>query len=457
MAFMGFSFSPQERRPKSTFAFPSMLLGRFLFFLCLFFSSRALFSADVPVSPDADRPANRGDYLMVKIAVMGPGDELYLWWGHIGLIIEDTLSGESRFYDWGVFSFENKNFFLNFAFGRLLYSCAVSTVEYNINRNIRTNRDITIYTLDLPPEKKMEILRFVENNVLPENRDYWYHHFKDNCATRIRDIIDMGTSGLFKARYGDAPGRLTLRGHVRRHTWASPFWDWIFNFWMGRGIDEQIAVWDEMFLPSEIGKRISDFSYTDSSGVERPLVSSVEVLNRSTGRPPVLETPKASWPRGLAAGIVLAAAAVLLTAGKKKKALEKPFVKLLGIYQALTGLFFGAAGFILFFMVFFTNHDYTYRNANIIFVNPLLLAAVPLGLMLTFTGSEKKRRVYGVLLKILWTYVFFGGLAAAVLNAVPGFYQQNQTTFALVLPFALALSYVPGWLPFGRRKFTHTT
>jgi hypothetical protein len=256
----------------------------------------------------------------------------------------------------------------------------------------------------------------------------------------------MATSGAFKARYGDAPGRLTLRGHVRRHTWSSPFWDWILNFWMGRGVDEQITVWDEMFLPSEIGKRISDFRYTDSSGNEKNLVSSVEVLNRSRGRPPVLETPKASWPRGLAAGIVLAAVAVLFCAGKKKK--------LLGIYQALAGLFFGAAGFVLFFMMFFTNHDYTYRNGNIIFVNPLLFAAVPLGLLFAFTGNAKKRRVCGALLKTLWTVVFFGGIAGMILNCVPGFYQQNQTTFALVLPFAFLLSYVPGWLPLGKTVLT---
>ncbi|MDR0402063.1 MAG: DUF4105 domain-containing protein [Treponema sp.] len=416
-------------------------------FLCLSAVSPALFSGDLPALPDANRSANRGDYLTVKIAVMGPGDELYLWWGHIGLVVEDALSAESRFYDWGVFSFENKNFFLNFAFGRLLYSCAVSTVEYNINRNVRTNRDVTVYTLDLPPEKKLEIFRFAENNVLPENRDYWYHHFKDNCATRIRDIIDMATSGAFRARYGDAPGRLSLRGHVRRHTWSSPFWDWILNFWMGRGIDEPITVWDEMFLPSEIAERISGFRYTDSSGAERILVSSVEVLNTSRGRPPVIETPKASWPGGLALGIVLAAVAVLLAAGTKKKTLEKPFAKLLGIYQTLAGLFFGAAGFVLFFMMFFTNHDYTWRNGNVVFVNPLLLAAVPLGLILAFTKSEKKRRVCGLLLKILWTYVFLGGLFVMALNRVPGLYQRNQTTFALVLPLAFALSCIPGLFP----------
>ncbi|MDR0662977.1 MAG: hypothetical protein LBF80_02720, partial [Spirochaetaceae bacterium] len=67
----------------------------------------------------AEDAKSRGDYLTVKIAVMGPGDALYFWWGHLGLIIEDELSGTSKFYDYGVFSFDSENFFLNFAFGRL--------------------------------------------------------------------------------------------------------------------------------------------------------------------------------------------------------------------------------------------------------------------------------------------------------------------------------------------------
>ncbi|MDR1507251.1 MAG: DUF4105 domain-containing protein [Treponema sp.] len=400
--------------------------------MLLFFGGKAL-SADVVTQlPDM----SRGDYLTVKIAVIGPGDELYLWWGHIGLIIEDTLSGESRLYDWGVFSFEETNFYSNFAFGRLLYACAVTSVDSNFNRNIRTNRSITVYTLDLPPEKKLEILRFAENNARPENRNYWYHHFRDNCATRIRDIVDLGTSGNFYLRYAQAPGRLTLRGHVRRHTWFSPLWDWLLSFWMGQDIDTPITVWDEMFLPSEIGKRIEDFTYM-AQGTERHLVSSVEVINEAEGRPPVLDAPRKSWPGAFLLSI--AAAALFgfpALFAKKRNAARIAF----GLGQSALGLFLGVIGLLLFFMTFFTNHDYTFHNSNVLFINPLLFAALPFGLVYAFTGNEKKRRRAAGILWILWTYVFVGAALSAALKILPGFYQQNQVTLALVLPAALALS-----------------
>ncbi|MDR2536919.1 MAG: DUF4105 domain-containing protein [Treponema sp.] len=384
------------------------------------------------------------DRFTLKIAVMGPGDELYFWWGHIALVIEDHSAGTARFYDYGIFSFENEHFYRNFAFGRLLYSCGASPAEQSFRTYIATNRDITLYTLDISPETEEEVRRFAENNILPENRDYYYHHFKDNCATRIRDIIDLATKGQFKARFGDAPGRYTLRQHVRRHTWFSPFMDWALNFLMGQDIDVPITIWEEMFLPAEIGLRISGFTYTDDIGVERPLVSSVEVMNRAENRPAVLDVPRRQWPYELVVGIALAVMLVCFARVYVKRPLLSR--RLFGFTQSALGLFFGVMGSLLFFMSFFTNHDYTWHNSNILFINPLLLAAVPLGIIAATNKHAEKRWLAELFLRTLWTYVLFGGLLSMLIKLSPKFYQQNQVTQALVLPFVLVLSYIPGWV-----------
>jgi hypothetical protein len=384
---------------------------------------------------------SRGDRLTLKIAVMGPGTELYFWWGHIALIIEDDSTGRASFYDYGIFDFEQDHFFVNFARGRLLYRCGVSDAEHNIDRYLRTNRDVTLYTLDLPAEKKAEIRRFVDNNVRPENRDYYYHHFDDNCATRIRDLIDMAVDGQFKDRFGEAPGRYTLRQHVRRHTWFSPFSDWLLNFLMGQGIDRPITVWKEMFLPQEIADRIREFRYVDNEGRERNLVSNVEVINTAKNRPAVLAVPRRQWPRELLVGLVIAGILATML-GLRSAPISR---RLLGISQSLLGLFFGLFGGVLFYMTFFSNHDYTYHNSNILYINPLLLAMVPLGMTLAFGKDAKRRIVAEQLLRGFWTYVFFGCILSMLIKLFPGFYQQNQVTQALVLPFALVLSFIPEW------------
>jgi hypothetical protein len=384
---------------------------------------------------------SRGDDLTLKLAVMGPGDELYFWWGHIGLVIDDAKTGQSRFYDWGIFSFENDHFFTNFAFGRLLYSCGVSPSRQNINAYIYTNRDVTLYTLDLPPEKREEVWRFAENNVLPENRDYFYHHFKDNCSTRIRDIIDLAVDGQFRDAYGNAPGRFTLRQHVRRHTWFSPFADWILNFWMGQDIDTRITVWEEMFLPSEVGKRVNEFWYTDADGTSRKLISGEEAVYRAVDRPPVLDTPRRQWPAELVMGIAVAALLGLaLFLQAKRPALGQVVT---GICHSLLGLFFGLTGLLLFFMSAFTNHDYTFHNSNILFVNPLLLAAVPLGIFYAKSRNEPERIVPEALLKALWLLSFLGLFLSMLIKLFPGFYQQNLVDQMLLLPIVLVLVLEP--------------
>jgi hypothetical protein len=414
-------------------------------FTILFSLSVPFFAQGQTVAGQNAVPPVPGSELTLKVAVIGPGDELYFWWGHLGLVVENNRDGTARFYDYGVFSFENTNFFVNFALGRLLYTCEASRAEANIGHYVRTNRDVILYTLDLSPADKLEVFDFAQWNVQPENKDYYYHHFRDNCATRIRDIIDMAVKGQFKEKYGDAPGRYTLRQHVRRHTWFSPFFDWMLNFLMGRGIDTPISVWDEMFLPSEIGRRIEEFSYRDASGRERKLVTDIEVVNRAEGRPGVLDSPPRFWTGELLLGLAIALAlfAALKIPG------GRPF---LGMGQALIGLSFGLSGVVLLFMTFFTNHDYTYHNINLLFVNPLLLAALPLGLRFAFGKKPEQRDRAEKFLRLLFTYVSAACLVTILIRVLPGYHQQNQCVQALVLPFSLALSFFPRWTLLAARR-----
>jgi hypothetical protein len=381
------------------------------------------------------------DNITIKVAVMGPGDQMYFWWGHIALMIEDSSNNTSYFYDYGIFSFDNENFFYNFAFGRLLYSCGVSYAEMNLTVYKRTNRDITIYTLDLPYETKLKIKYFAQHNVLPENRDYFYHHFRDNCSTRIRDIIDLATDGQFKEEFGNKYTNFTLRNHVRRHTYFSPAADWFLNFLMGQVIDNPVTVWEEMFLPSAVGNRIEDFWYTDINGKKRKLVSSVEIVNQSIGRPPVLEKPHKQWVWELLFSLVLSAIFAFFFF-LQKKGIRAGRV-LAGISMSLCGLFFGLIAVLLYFMNLFTNHDYTYQNINMIFCTPLLLVAAPFGICYAITKNQKKLQIYGELLRIIWLLSVLGVIISILLKILPAFYQDNLTDQMLILPIALIFTLQP--------------
>ncbi|MDR2864266.1 MAG: DUF4105 domain-containing protein [Spirochaetaceae bacterium] len=395
-------------------------------------------------SAENNRQEGRGDYLTIKIAVIGPGDELYFWWGHLGLIIQDAFNGKTHFVDYGVFSFNSNDFFSDFALGRLWYTTSDSPAELVFQRYIDDNRDITLYTLNLSTTQKEKIFNRTVQNLLPQNKDYLYNHFSDNCVTRITNTLDEALGGQFYEKASQTPGRFTLRQEVRRYTEQAPLWDLLLNFLMGQVIDNQISVKEEMFLPDETGNFIENFTYIDGNGKEQKLCSEVTKLYSAQGRPPALDSPRSNIISSLVAGILIAALFWFIQRlGNKFPVVGR---KLFGIGNTLLGLVAGIPGSVLFFMEFFTNHDYTYQNSNILFANPLLLFAIPFGLMFAFGKNEKKLRFRMGVLRILWTYVFLGASLAIIIKISPVYHQDNWAQLALILPVSIVLSKVSLWL-----------
>jgi hypothetical protein len=383
-----------------------------------------------------------GENLIIKVAYIGPGDPVYHWWSHIALVIENSQTGDSRFYDYGIFSFDYDDFYWNFALGRLIYSTASSSTTRSITHTINQNRTLKLYTLDLPPETKVKIKDFAEKNVLPENRFYQYHHFMDNCSTRIRDIIDLATYGQFKEYFTNSPSRFTFREHIRCRTWYSPAIDWIFNFWMGQVIDKPITKWEDMFLPAEVIKLINEFWYTDKDGNKRKLVINEEIIFESTAnRPVMMDNPKPQWPRLLGLSLALSAIFAFFFFLYSKKILIGRI--LAGISMTIYGLVFGLAGLLLYFVNIFTEHDYAFENANVLFSGPWLLAAIPLGLSYAFTKKQEKLLKYDLRLRIIWLITIIGIIISMLIKLLPWFFQYNLGDQLLMLPMVLVFALQP--------------
>jgi hypothetical protein len=167
----------------------------------------------------------------------------------------------------------------------------------------------------------------------------------------------------------------------------------------------------------------------------------VETVNSAEGRPAVLDVPRKQWPRELAFSLALSAIFGFFFYLRHKQI--KAGTVLAGIGISLCGLVFGAAGLLLYFMSIFTNHDYTYNNANMLFCSPLLLAAVPLGLRYALTRDHDKRVKYDMILRIIWLLSVVGIVVSMLIKLLPWFYQQNLTDQMLMLPVALVFTFQP--------------
>jgi hypothetical protein len=222
---------------------------------------------------------------------------------------------------------------------------------------------------------------------------------------------------------------------------------------MGQGIDTPITVWEEMFLPAEVGDRIDEFWYTDNNNVRRKLVTSVETVNKAVKRPIVLDIPRKQWPGELIFSILLTFVFVFFIFLQLKKVCAGNVIY--GISISLCGLFFGAAGLLLYFMSLFTNHDYTFNNANMFFYSPLLLALIPLGIGFALTKDNDKRVTYDAFIRLIWILTIIGIFISILIKLLPWFWQKNLTEQMLVLPIALFFAFNPVGIRKISNKYLH--
>jgi hypothetical protein len=94
----------------------------------------------------------------------------------------------------------------------------------------------------------------------------------------------------------------------------------------------------------------------------------------------------------------------------------------------------------------FTAHDYTYHNINLLFCNPLLLAAVPLGLRYASSPNYNKRLFAESSLRLIWLLTALGIFLSMLIQVNSRFPQDNLADQLLLLPVALTLSLEPAGL-----------
>ena len=380
--------------------------------------------------PWAPGGPSRAQDLKIELVIFGPGDDIATWWGHAAMAVSDQRLGVQRIYNYGMFSFD-ETLVPKFVSGRLEFWVGAADYHRTLRAYARENRDVHLLELDLSPERRLAVARELADDVLPENRHYLYHHYDDNCSTRIRDLVDLATEGAFSRAARATPAHQSLRDHTRRHA-QHLLLELGMMFAMNGDIDRPISAWEEMFLASELERQALRFELTDPvTGTSRPLVRRTRVFHEASERPPPPALPPRRWPwlllLGGALGVIsLALARWLRRAPGPRRRLPRA---LFGLYHGLLGLLVGLAGVLSLFL-WTTDHTVAHHNENLLLASPLALLALPLGLC--FVAGRARRW-----LPALWLMLTAMALAALVLEVLPGFEQRNVLTMALLVPMHL--------------------
>ena len=219
------------------------------------------------------------DTYTIYLATIDPGDSIYEWFGHTALILERP-NKKSIVYDFGVFNTNVDNFYLKFCQGKMYYQLALSYEEGRLGYTKDQDRSILKTELNLTAQEKGTIIDFLSYNATGENHIYLYDFFKDNCATRIRDILNKSSNvALKKATDGDNRG--TYRQLASKYMDRNLLVEWTLNSIMGNVCDTPVSSYDAMFLPSELHSVIQDnypllfanekYYYQQTEGIRKPV------------------------------------------------------------------------------------------------------------------------------------------------------------------------------------------
>jgi len=202
--------------------------------------------------------------------------EVWSAFGHSGFRITDPTLGIDWFYDYGLYDFEQENFFLNFAKGLLKYQVGVREWKRTFQVMKYYERNINIQYLNLTYSEKQQLFDFLQNNVKPENSEYLYNYVYDNCATKIRDVCEELFPGRITYDLSYKVEGKTVRNLMDDYLDYQPWGDLGIDLGLGMQIDQEASAEMYMFLPDYIYKGFANGTMDrDSTKVPLVLVSEV--------------------------------------------------------------------------------------------------------------------------------------------------------------------------------------
>lgn len=377
---------------------------------------------------------------------MSPGDQAFARFGHNAILLEWPALGTTRVYNFGTFAFHGLDGVRDFMAGRFRYWLSVSSLERTLYFYAKQKRSITAQELDLDVDERAALADALEENALPENRFYDYDYYRDNCSTRVRDVVDRLVKGEL-ARDINGPGRLSFRAHTLRLTadagWLYPALDLA----LGPLTDRPTTRWEELFIPGELHDALRSVR-RNVDGHERPLVVAEREL-LAADREPVRTEPPARVPLYAGFGGLLGGVLALIGRAARTKRLARAAF---GSLCALIGLTLGLLGSVFVVFWAFTKHWSAYRNENILVCPPFALALLATGLGFALGRERAPRLTFDITRAALAC-----ALLAVLLALIPHFGQDNTRIAALLVPVWLGL-YLgtaaatgrPAWPPWRR-------
>lgn len=298
--------------------------------------------------------------ITIGLLTCQPGNEVYSLYGHTAIHYVNLDQGIDVAVNYGIFNF-NKPFFVGrFVLGLTDYEMGVQDFNSFCALYASEGRGVTEQVLDIPPNDKLLFAHAIERNYRPENREYRYNYFYDNCTTRARDMVLGRLKPLTQYRRTDQGP--SFREMIHQCNEDRPWARFGNDMLLGVGADRPTSVGDQQFLPNNLMEDFATATIPDAVGNRIPLVS--ETLTHVSATRHRAEREFVMRPSACA--IVLLFITFIITIFEffsKRK---------MWFFDLLVAVVSGLAGCILFVMLF-SQHPTVRVNLQLLALNPLPL------------------------------------------------------------------------------------
>ena len=339
---------------------------------------------------EISRAAELSSKADISVLTCGPSDLIYAIYGHTAIRVKDPVRHLDVVFNYGVFSFNAPHFIYRFAKGQTDYMLVPERFADFYEDYKLHGRSIYAQVLNINQEEKQKIWDFLVNNARPENREYRYNFFFDNCATRVRDVVQnlAGGTVIFDSTCVDQ----TFREHVTAYQKVLPWTNFGIQLVLGSPADNVATAYQEMFLPEFLMKHFAGAQVENREGLH-PLVKKTSVIyDAGTKR-------KAGF--NLFSPVVVFLVLLVCVIVISILQLVRRQVNYLVDYFLLGST--GLIGLGLLWFVFYSEHPAMHPNYN-------MLWALPFNLIFSLAWLKKKWRPvlrwYWLFLSV-WVGLFF--------------------------------------------------
>jgi hypothetical protein len=324
----------------------------------------------------------------VYLLTCGTGTETYSIYGHSALRIVIPEQKTDTVFNWGVFDFSAPNFAWKFAKGRLDYWVAGESLQMFLRTYFYEQRYVVSQKINLDAGETKKIIALINENLKPENANYRYDFFYDDCSTRIRDLLEksIGEKLLYPpAETGKLP---TFREMVGKYQKPFPWLNFGIDLIMGSPGEKKASYRDRMFLPIDMKNGLSG-AVINRNGKMTPMMQNPEVILD-------FETPsvKQNFFSSPVFIFTLLLIIVIIFSSRFKNRKENNLIDIV-IFSV-----FSVLAILMIFFNFFTDHQQMRGNLNIIWLNPFIIICL-LTLLFKRTGLVWFRIVFFISLFFL--------------------------------------------------------